>query len=57
MFGYSDHNTQARIHNASVNNSRNPLEPLRTPQNNESPGFPVDSAQLSTLSGMSAIQD
>jgi len=39
---HSDHNNLARLHNASVNDPHDPLEVLRTAQNEEPPGFPVD---------------
>lgn len=53
---YSDQNSRARIHNASINSSRLPLEVLVTPQNHEPPGFPANSAQLSALTCMSDFQ-
>ena len=53
---YSDWNSRARIHNASIRNSQLPLEALRTSENDLPPGFPATSAQLSTLLGMIGFQ-
>lgn len=53
---YSDQNSRARINNAGISSSRLPLEVLLTPQNDEPPGFPANSAQLAALTGMSVFQ-
>jgi len=48
----SDHNGLARVYNAAISSSQSSLHALRTTNNIEPAGFPVNSAQLSALPGM-----
>lgn len=48
----SDHNSLARAHNATINNSRSTLQGLKTRNDVVPNGFPATSAELSTLTGM-----
>jgi soluble cytochrome b562 len=48
----SDHNSLARAHNATVNNSRSPLEGLKTKTDDVPDEFPATLAGLSSLTSM-----
>lgn len=47
----SDHNTQARLYNAFITSRQTPLDAMKTLADTVPASFPINTAQLATMSG------